>query len=669
MCGIYGINARPGSWCNAAVSQGIIKRLAILSESRGKEAAGLAMLSGQNIVLYKAPLPASQLLKTDIFKTSFLQPAQSGNVQTIIGHSRLVTDGHEQNNLNNQPVARDDLVCVHNGIVVNVHHLWRQHLRFARRSDLDSEIIPALLRCHFFETGSLKFAVQKTFQEIYGMTSIGVLFCDYANLLLATNNGSLYYVRSKDKNVFVFASEHFILSHLLGAGWLKRYFKLEDITHLTAGGALLVNLISGELEKRKFNEEKEFEHLQVLTVVRPVTDLSEDATLAQKSPRPFEIYHKNFPEFENYAAKCEDHIKPLKRCSNCILPETFPLIRFDSKGVCNYCLSYQKQTIKGEGDLMRVITPFRRTDGKPECLVAFSGGRDSSFSLHYIKKNLHLTPIAFSYDWGMLTDLARRNQSRLCGKLGIEHILVSADIRRKRANIRKNVLAWLHRPHLGMIPLFMAGDKQYYYYAEKIMKQNDLNVVIMAENRLENTGFKTAFSGARQSPAGFMAYHITLANKCRIAWFYLRQYLINLRYINSSLADTMGAFLLFYGLPHNYINMFDYIRWNEKQIVNLLISEYDWETETDYPSTWRIGDGTAPFYNYIYYVVAGFTENDTFRSNQIREGMISREEALHKVQLENQPRWKAIQWYCDTIGIDLKYVMQRINRIPALYNE
>lgn len=667
MCGIYGINVQPVAWCDSDVLQNLVKRLALFSESRGKEAAGVAMVSGQNVVLYKAPIPASQLLKTDIFKNHFLKPAQNTGAHTIIGHSRLVTDGHEQNNRNNQPVARDDLICVHNGIVVNVQRLWQQYPQFRKRSDLDSEIIPSLLRHHFLKTGSLKVAVQKTFQEIYGMSSLGMLFCDYDNLLLATNNGSLYYVYSKDKNVFIFASERFILRRLIRAVRLKRYFNAEDITQLTANNSLLVNLVSGEFEKRGFNEEKEFEHRQALTTARSTRDLSEDASMVAAGSRPFEIYQEIFSKYENYVAKCEADIKQLKRCSNCILPETFPLIRFDAKGVCNYCLSYQKRTIKGEDDLIRAVAPFRRTGGRAECLVAFSGGRDSSFSLHYIKNHLHLTPIAFSYDWGMLTDLARRNQSRLCGKLGVEHILVSADIRRKRANIRKNILAWLHRPHLGMIPLFMAGDKQYYYYAEKIMKQNDLNVVIMAENRLENTGFKTAFSGARQSQAGFMAYHVTLSNKCRIAWFYLRQYLMNPGYVNSSLADTMGAFLLFYGLPHNYINMFDYIRWNEKQIVNLLISEYDWETEPDYPSTWRIGDGTAPFYNYIYYVVAGFTENDTFRSNQIREGMISREEALHKVQIENQPRWKTIQWYCDTIGIDMKQVMQRINRIPTLY--
>ena len=62
-----------------------------------------------------------------------------------------------------------------------------------------------------------------------------------------------------------------------------------------------------------------------------------------------------------------------------------------------------------------------------------------------------------------------------------------------------------------------------------------------------------------------------------------------------------------------------------------------------------------------------FTENDTFRSNQIREGLISREVALIKIEEENQPRWESIQWYCNTIGIDWENAIKIINNIKTLY--
>ena len=42
-----------------------------------------------------------------------------------------------------------------------------------------------------------------------------------------------------------------------------------------------------------------------------------------------------------------------------------------------------------------------------KCIVPFSGGRDSSFALHIIKNELGWNLITMTYDWGMVTDLAR----------------------------------------------------------------------------------------------------------------------------------------------------------------------------------------------------------------------------------------------------------------------
>ena len=138
-----------------------------------------------------------------------------------------------------------------------------------------------------------------------------------------------------------------------------------------------------------------------------------------------------------------------------------PFITFDQNGVCNYCSSYTPIKVRGPEALDQLADDFRSRNGSPDCIVAISGGRDSTYGLHYIKNQLQMNPIAYTYDWGMVTDLARRNQSRITGKLGVEHIIVSADIQKKRENIAKNVRAWLRRPELGMVPLFMAGTSNF----------------------------------------------------------------------------------------------------------------------------------------------------------------------------------------------------------------
>ncbi|MDP7252821.1 MAG: hypothetical protein QGF00_24670, partial [Planctomycetota bacterium] len=103
---------------------------------------------------------------------------------------------------------------------------------------------------------------------------------------------------------------------------------------------------------------------------------------------------------------------------------------------CSYCRNHRQIEAKGHEALAQAVAPYRSQTGEPDCIVNLSGGRDSCYGLHYVRDVLGLTPLAFTYDWGMVADLARRNISRLCSKLGVEHILLSADIVRKRENVR-----------------------------------------------------------------------------------------------------------------------------------------------------------------------------------------------------------------------------------------
>ena len=70
----------------------------------------------------------------------------------------------------------------------------------------------------------------------------------------------------------------------------------------------------------------------------------------------------------------------------------------------------------------------------------------------------------------------------------------------------------------------------------------------------------------------------------------------------------------------------------------------------------------------MYYTIAGFTEHDTFRSNQIREGDITRDQALRLVEEENRPRYQNIKWYLDAVGIDFSDAIRKVNSVPKLYD-
>ena len=82
---------------------------------------------------------------------------------------------------------------------------------------------------------------------------------------------------------------------------------------------------------------------------------------------------------------------------------------------------------------------------------------------------------------------------------------------------------------------------------------------------------------------------------------------------------------------------------------------------------WRMGDGQTAFNNFVYYTIAGFSEYDNFRSNQIREGTLTREEALDLCKEDNKTKYDTLKNFSDVIGFNLDNVLSRINCLDKLY--
>jgi hypothetical protein len=336
--------------------------------------------------------------------------------------------------------------------------------------------------------------------------------------------------------------------------------------------------------------------------------------------------------------------------------------------VCRYCRHWKKIAPKGRRALEEFVEPYRSKNGTPDVIVAFSGGRDSSYGLHYIKTELKMNPVAFTYDWGMVTDLARRNQARLCGKLGVEHIVRSADIQKKRRYIRKNIEAWLKRPELGMVTLFTAGDKEFYAHARQLRKETGIKLVVFSTgNMIEDTPYKTGLCGIKEGDHGMTLTGLPLENEVALLWYFARNYLQNPRYINESLLDTLNAYWQTFVVKDDFLYLFHYLPWTEQEIVGTIRREYDWEVATDTKSTWRIGDGSAAFYNYVYTTVLGWSEDEVMLSNMVREGHMDRARAMELAHEYSKPRMPSIREYAQLVGFNVEEALTTINGLPKAY--
>ena len=668
MCGIFGVIANSDNKHSSAFLRNSLLYLAKLSESRGKDSSGLCV-NNKNIEVYKGPLPIHKLLEDNRVKQSVNDSFKREGAKWAFGHARLVTNGTQLNDENNQPVVRDGCVAVHNGIVVNVDALWAENPDLQRKNEIDTEVIPALVKKFQTQGLAVEEASSLAIRSVFGTVATAMAFDDLSKFILATNNGSLYTL-SNNEDFLVFASEHFMLERYLRKFGTGNNFG--DIQQLEPGTGLSIELDSFQINRFSFNDKFEKRNEKGNSERKKIKVFPVAAAKPQRSTvMDLNYIHLN-PEADKEKALLDypiNKIKQLKRCTKCLLPETFPYIHFDETGECNYCKSYKKKNqLKPISELLDLVEPYRKLDKKPEILVPFSGGRDSTFVLHTVCEELGLKAVAYTYDWGMVTDLARRNVARICGKLGVENIIVAADIHWKRENIRKNITAWLKKPELGMIPLFMAGDKFFFYYAHKIKKQLGIDLEIWGVNELENTNFKTGFAGLKPEFDKKRIYSLSIQNKLKLFSFVGKNVMQSPGYINQSILDSLGSFASRYFTPKaDYYHLFDYMTWDEKLIEKTIIDNYNWETSVDTNSTWRIGDGTASFYNYIYTRVAGFSENDTFRSNQIREGMISREEGLKLIYEENKPRYNSLKWYLEIIGMDFESTIKRINEIQPIF--
>jgi predicted glutamine amidotransferase len=677
MCGIFGVFIKRESAYKSEFVNDVLKNIAVFSQARGKDSSGLAFVDYSNykLTVFKGAISISGLLRSkelhDFIESDHMSSlVEKGYPYAAIGHARLVTNGSQLQNINNQPVIKDSVIGIHNGIIVNVDKLWASETDLKRKYSIDTEIFLAMIRKSLKLGDCMEIAVSKAIKKVKGTVSSAMLFDDRNQAVLATNNGSLYLLQNQ-KDFIVFASEEYFLTRLSTKVNLHKHIGNFTIEQVKSGDGFIIDLETHQIEKFSQDHPHSIEYTSVnrrkLTVtVNEINGNQQNEVVLDIS----KIYLNSKAQYESALLEHNsEQISKIRRCTKCLLPETFPFIEFNKEGVCNYCTNHKPKNLpKPISGLIELVEPYRNKTGKPSCIVPFSGGRDSTFTLHHVKRTLNMNPIAFTYDWGMVTDLARRNIARVCGELGVENIIVSADIHRKRKNIKQNILAWLKHPDLGLVPLFMAGDKYFFYFTEQLKKQTGINLNIWGINSLENTDFKVGFCGVKPDFDKKRIYSLSALSKVKLIKHIAKNLIANPSYFNSSVLDTIGSFISRYKFENkDYYHFYDYYSWNEQEIEKLLFEKYDWETAVDTKTTWRIGDGTAGFYNYIYYNVAGFSEYDTFRSNQIREGMLTRGEGMKMIEDENRPRYASVKWYTEIVGLDFETTIKAINKIPKLY--
>jgi len=126
-------------------------------------------------------------------------------------------------------------------------------------------------------------------------------------------------------------------------------------------------------------------------------------------------------------------------CKNCILVDGSFGIELNSEGICNYCEDptykttnwwktqiTEKMKENGLRDWNSVIELMRsrQEEKKYDCIVGYSGGKDSTALLYTVVHDYGFNPLAVTIDSGFIPDTAFENMKDTLKKISVDHIVI-----------------------------------------------------------------------------------------------------------------------------------------------------------------------------------------------------------------------------------------------------
>ena len=352
----------------------------------------------------------------------------------------------------------------------------------------------------------------------------------------------------------------------------------------------------------------------------------------------------------------------MKRCNLCILPSSFPNIKFNKDGICNICLNYKEESYKGKLALEKILESYKNKEKEYNCIIPLSGGKDSTFVLYYAVKMLNLKPIAINYDSGFQSKLAKENIKNICEILNVPLVIKANKINKKMI---KEVL--LISETLGAF-VHICGNCEAILRSISInlAKKKNISLILWGATSIENTEdeyiSKTTVSGKK------IIINLRTVKK----FFRIFPHAINYYFLRVLQRIQMGIpkkyiFNIFNKVPFpknkiKVIYFFDYIKYDLVKIIQTLEKEVKWKGPTNQED--RFDCLLHPFVNHVFLQSLGISSDGYIYSNIIRNRNLRRSEALLK---ENHIR-KTVEKECRNIINELDLKNYKMPIIKKSYN-
>jgi N-acetyl sugar amidotransferase len=337
----------------------------------------------------------------------------------------------------------------------------------------------------------------------------------------------------------------------------------------------------------------------------------------------------------------------MKRCVKCGLPETHETISFDAAGVCNICRQqeFKQKNIDWAANRKVLGELIEEHRGKYDydCIVPFSGGKDSTWTLYYLVKEFGVKPLVVRFDHGFLRPGLDDNVKRTVRRLGVDIMTFTPNWKvvqklMLQSLLEKGDFCW--HCHTGI-----------FSYPMRIAIEKKVPLIFWGEPSAEYTAY---FSYDQKEEVDEKRFN---------------------RYINLGIsADDMfvrlgGSVderdLLPYAYPPlkqlrdlNYrsVCLGSYIPWDVKMQSEVIQRELDWRGDQV--------ENVPPQYNYekiecymqgvrdyIKFIKRGYSRPSHLVALDVRAGRMSKEEGDHLIQTYEGRRPPSLDLFLDFVGL------------------
>lgn len=328
--------------------------------------------------------------------------------------------------------------------------------------------------------------------------------------------------------------------------------------------------------------------------------------------------------------------KQIRRCSKCLLLESLPGSNFNEKGECSWCQSgFPNYIPAGIDKLQEILKQNKSKTDSADCLVGISGGKDSSYVLLEMKRRFGMKVEAFTYVHDGLADFALQNAKEVCKVAEVKHHLVSLPNHAHLNAFKSFFNAWIESEDPLAAAMTCVGCKHLHILGTRLAKERHIPMIIWSMCPLEVPSFIPAQpKGADNANSKSMAdLSFLLGKKLINHQLFRKAFFENASTcIYGSLAFRPNSGYLDFRYPDvKHVFYFNYVSWNGPEIKTALKTQTKWSVPESIVSDWHSDCIFDVFKEYMFQKMYGASYTDAFLSNQIRYGLITRDQGWNEL--------------------------------------